>query len=194
MCARDVTLRSPPRPPPQGERERRRPSRSARLRTSGAFLKMADGLCTDDAAARRRNNLIQEQQQQQGVNENKKLRGRGGEDKMECGRRTNGFLEVVVGDDDNIDDDDDNNRLCGVDGLCPNNKRVVVEEEEGFLVGEMTAEDDCRKKRCVDRYDSSESSDRYVEFVDIKQKLFRNRVCLLQTVIFNCFNTTWSKS
>lgn len=35
-------------------------------------------------------------------------------------------------------------------------------KHEGYL--EMpcspTAEDDCRKKRCVDRYDSSESSDR----------------------------------
>lgn len=29
--------------------------------------------------------------------------------------------------------------------------------------GILPCEDDCRKKRCVDRYDSSESSDRFVE-------------------------------
>lgn len=39
--------------------------------------------------------------------------------------------------------------------LCVNNGS----KHEGIL----PCEDDCRKKRCVDRYDSSESSDRFVE-------------------------------
>lgn len=46
------------------------------------------------------------------------------------------------------------------DKLCDDGPK-----HEGYL--EMpcspTAEDDCRKKRCVDRYDSSESSDRYCD-------------------------------
>lgn len=51
-------------------------------------------------------------------------------------------------------------KLCSVKG--PN-----VEKHEGFLVMEMPCspspgEEDCRKKRCADRYDSSESSDRSV--------------------------------
>lgn len=109
------------------------------VRTSSAFLKMADGLCTGDAARR---NAIEEHQ---GVKEKQNRRR---EDKAkECGRK-NGFLVGSVSDD----------KLCGDDdGLCPKHH-----DEEGFLVVEMPAEDDCRKKRCVDRYDSSESSDRYV--------------------------------
>lgn len=98
---------------------------------------MADGLCTGDAARR---NAIEEQQ---GVKEKQRS---GCCEPKKCGR-ANGFYVGSVSD----------GKLCGVDGLCP--KR----HEEGFLsVGEeMPAEDDCRKKRCVDRYDSSESSDRY---------------------------------
>lgn len=105
---------------------------------------MADGLCTGDAA-RRKNNTIEEQQ---GVNEKHRCRG----DKLakECGRiAKNGFLidTSVIGGDQ---------LCCGVDGLCPKH------HDEGFIAEEMPAEDDCRKKRCVDRYDSSESSDRQV--------------------------------
>lgn len=40
--------------------------------------------------------------------------------------------------------------------LCSNNDGS--KQHEGIL----PCEDDCRKKRCVDRYDSSESSDRFV--------------------------------
>ncbi|KAF7268636.1 hypothetical protein GWI33_018264 [Rhynchophorus ferrugineus] len=43
------------------------------------------------------------------------------------------------------------------DNLCGRNDRQ--DHDEGLLlVG--CEQDDCRKKRCVDRYDSSESSDR----------------------------------
>lgn len=143
MCARDVTLRSPPPRPLWGRHE----ARASQLRTSSAFLKMADGLCTGDAV--RRNNTIEEKQ---GVHEKQQQRYR---EDMEC-RRANGFLVTSVISD----------KLCGDDdGLCP--KQQQQQHEEGFLVEEMPTEDDCRKKRCVDRYDSSESSDRYVmEFVD----------------------------
>lgn len=49
--------------------------------------------------------------------------------------------------------------------LCSNNDGS--KQHEGIL----PCEDDCRKKRCVDRYDSSESSDRFVRclFVMLKQ-------------------------
>lgn len=44
--------------------------------------------------------------------------------------------------------------------LCSNNdRRSGSKQHEGIL----PCEDDCRKKRCVDRYDSSESSDRLVQ-------------------------------
>lgn len=42
--------------------------------------------------------------------------------------------------------------------LCSNNDGS--KQHEGIL----PCEDDCRKKRCVDRYDSSESSDRFVDY------------------------------
>lgn len=42
--------------------------------------------------------------------------------------------------------------------LCSNNGGKSKQHE-----GILPCEDDCRKKRCVDRYDSSESSDRLVE-------------------------------
>lgn len=91
--------------------------------------------------------------EEQGVKEKKQLQ-RCREDK-EC-ERAKGFLVASVISE----------KLCGDDGLCP--KQQQQQHEEGFLTEEMPAEDDCRKKRCVDRYDSSESSDRYVvkEFVD----------------------------
>lgn len=52
-------------------------------------------------------------------------------------------------------------KLCSVKGSN-------VEKHEGFLdITEMPCspnEEDCLKKRCADRYDSSESSDRSVSF------------------------------
>lgn len=47
------------------------------------------------------------------------------------------------------------------DKLCDDGPK-----HEGYLAMPCspTTEDDCRKKRCVDRYDSSESSDRYCNF------------------------------
>lgn len=144
-CVLPVTSREPAplsaRPPPRPPRrhEARASPHHRELRTSSAFLKMADGLCTGDAA--RRKNAIEGQQ---GVKE--KLNRCCREDKTtECARK-NGFCVGVIGGDD--------------DGLCP--KQQQQHDEEGFLAVEMPAEDDCRKKRCVDRYDSSESSDRYV--------------------------------
>lgn len=43
--------------------------------------------------------------------------------------------------------------------MCSNDDRSGSQQHEGIL----PCEDDCRKKRCVDRYDSSESSDRLVD-------------------------------
>lgn len=51
--------------------------------------------------------------------------------------------------------------------LCSNNNGS--KQHEGIL----PCEDDCRKKRCVDRYDSSESSDRFVNIFLTFIKHFR---------------------
>lgn len=51
--------------------------------------------------------------------------------------------------------------------LCSNNDGS--KRHEGIL----PCEDDCRKKRCVDRYDSSESSDRFVNLFLISSKHVR---------------------
>lgn len=113
--------------------------RAPPVRSSSAFLKMADGLCTGDAARR---NAIEEQQRVKQKRCRNGCENKTKVDRQKCGR-ANGFIIGSVSD-----------KLCGDDGLCP-------KHEEGFLVEEMPTEDDCRKKRCVDRYDSSESSDRY---------------------------------
>lgn len=51
--------------------------------------------------------------------------------------------------------------------LCSNNDGS--KQHEGIL----PCEDDCRKKRCVDRYDSSESSDRFVNLFSTFTKQFQ---------------------
>lgn len=65
----------------------------------------------------------------------------------------------------------DNAVLCEtMDGLKDDVCDKVSESESCAIFGNDNVctkhqgiiEEDCRKKRCVDRYDSSESSDRYV--------------------------------
>lgn len=43
-------------------------------------------------------------------------------------------------------------------------------KHEGYLEMPCSEDDDCRKKRCVDRYDSSESSDRYCNLSFYEQR------------------------
>lgn len=59
----------------------------------------------------------------------------------------NGFY--IASESDNLFD-----KVCGGGQSSSGDKHL---HPEGFLNG---SEEDCRKKRCVDRYDSSESSDR----------------------------------
>lgn len=101
-------------------------------------LKMADGLCTGDPVG----NVI-EKTLVENYNNVMVCETNDGVNDVEC-EKVNSFYIASASD-----------KLF--DKLCANTTDGST-KHEGFL----PCEDDCRKKRCVDRYDSSESSDRYL--------------------------------
>ncbi|KAK5643237.1 hypothetical protein RI129_007082 [Pyrocoelia pectoralis] len=111
--------------------------------TSQCVLKMADGLCTGDTVS----NVIE------------KTLVKDYDNVIECMNtvRVNDVnCEKVKSFYISSDSDKLFDNLCAVKGSKD-------DKHEGFLDMEMpcssSGEDDCRKKRCADRYDSSESSD-----------------------------------
>ncbi|XP_031339619.1 uncharacterized protein LOC116168093 isoform X2 [Photinus pyralis] len=103
---------------------------------------MADGLCSGDTVS----------------NVNEKTIVKDYDSVIECmntGRVNEVKCEKVKSFYISSDSDKLFDNLCAVKGSKD-------DKHEGFLDTEMpsSGEDDCRKKRCADRYDSSESSDR----------------------------------
>lgn len=132
---------------PRSPRRERAPPRSHRVRQ--CVLKMADGLCTGDPIG----DVIEKTTMKDFANV------------MIC--ETNDSVNDVPCEKVNsfyITSASDKlfNKLCDNDGS----------KHEGFL----PCEDDCRKKRCVDRYDSSESSDRWVYCLFITNILSKSGV------------------
>lgn len=99
-------------------------------------LKMADGLCTGDPVG----NVI-EKTLVKNYNNVMVCETNDSVNDVAC-EKVNAFY--IASASDKLFD-----KLCG-------NTTDGSTKHEGFL----SCEDDCRKKRCVDRYDSSESSDR----------------------------------
>lgn len=105
-------------------------------------FKMADGLCTEDTVG----NVIEKTLVKDYTNIVKCV-------------NTNSVNDISCENVKSFYIDSDSGKLCGK--LC--GVKGSEAKHEGFL--EMPCspgDEDCRKKRCADRYDSSESSDRYV--------------------------------
>lgn len=133
---------------------------------------MADGLCTADAVS----NVNVENATDRHDDDN----GAASEAERGCEnaviRRTASDSDQLLFDEKFCSSNDNSNSSAAV--VVNNNSKgpladggmkdaeigaETTKRDEGFCsAGIVLTEEDCRKKRCVDRYDSSESSDRLV--------------------------------
>lgn len=136
-------------------------------RSQQCVLKMADGLCTADAVSNVNDETaVKKYDNGAGCENNDSVNGRACE---------NVRSYCVSSDSEKLFD-----KLCAVVNKGSTTVVVVEAKHEEFSDMEMPScvltEEDCRKKRCVDRYDSSESSDRLVHL--FKSYLIKNtQVC-----------------
>lgn len=101
---------------------------------------MADGLCTEDTVDKLIDKTLVKD-----YNGIVKCLDMNGVNDLTCEKVKSFYI--------NSDSDKIYDKMCGVKGSTG--------QHEGLLnVPCSVREDDCRKKRCADRYDSSESSDR----------------------------------
>lgn len=131
-----------------------------RARSGGTVaFKMADGLCTEDTVSGQSTVVVKDY-----------VRNKCGVNELDlnliasaCENVNTFFLDRNRDRDRHRQRhrhrDCDCGKVCGV----PQLQLQGPKHEDGFLEDMPcpSPDDDCRKKRCADRYDSSESSDRY---------------------------------